>query len=224
MSQHILFNPKIQLILADVDETIADIYRLANSEMILELNKLLEEKRVLFLVSGGGLQSIRERITDLLKPELRHRVIIAHCSGAEVWGFQRNGNLNDKPYYGIYDECLTNSQKEEWRKIMNDTIRTFHLKTFHTQPKTEFIALTKGDTLAVMLADRGPQITLEFVNSFHLSIAQKEILEKELNITIPLFHDAYDLRIPVLEYLKKKISQALVEDEMLPLISIRTRK
>ncbi len=87
----IRFNPSIKLALADVDETIADVYTPATKDMINELDRFIEEGRILFLVSGGGLQSIRERIVDLLKPENRHRVLVAHCSGAEVWGFETGG-------------------------------------------------------------------------------------------------------------------------------------
>lgn len=77
------FNPSLKLVLADVDETIADVYTQATPEMIHALNSFLAEGKALFLVSGGGLQSIRERIIDLLRPELSHRVIVAHCSGAD---------------------------------------------------------------------------------------------------------------------------------------------
>jgi acetamidase/formamidase len=48
MTNQISFNPKVQLILSDVDETVADVYRQATPEMINELNKLLEEKKYYF--------------------------------------------------------------------------------------------------------------------------------------------------------------------------------
>jgi len=204
----IQFNPKVRLILADVDETVAGIYLQATQAMIYELDTLLEEKKVLFLISGGGLQSIRERITDLIDPKLRHRVIVAHCMGAEVWGFQKNGDLNGKPYYGIYDTCLTAYQKKQWRIIINDAILKFHLKVFSTQPQEEFIRQSNGDALTVMLADRGPQITFEFTNSVHLSDSQKEYVEKKLNIVIPKFDDSYDLRVLVINYLNSKYQDA----------------
>ena len=200
----IQFNSKIRLILSDVDETIADVYKKASLEMIGELAKLLKEQRVLFLLSGGGLQSICERITNAIDPLLRHRIVIAHCMGAEVWGFKKSGELLDTPYYGIYDAILKVSQKELWRTIIQDAITKFHLKIYSPQPTELFMSQSKGNPQAVMLADRGPQITLELANSISLSQEQKQIIENELHIVIPMFHGSYDLRVPIFEYLKNR--------------------
>jgi hydroxymethylpyrimidine pyrophosphatase-like HAD family hydrolase len=202
------FNPSLKLVLADVDETIADVYTKATPDMIFELNTFLEENRVLFLVSGGGLQSIRERIVDLLKPELRQKVLIAHCSGAEVWGFQKGGEINSEPYYGVYEGHFTDEQKRLWREIINHLIEKYHLKTYPTQPRQKFIDASQGDPLSIMLSDRGPQITFEFTNSINLTKMQKTQIEKTTGTEIPLIHDAYDLRYPVLEDAKKLYKQA----------------
>ena len=199
VSSSIKWNDKVKLILSDVDETIADIYTKATQDMIYELNSIVEQNRVLFLISGGGLQSIRERIIDLLKPEVRHKILVAHCSGAEVWGFEKGGELKSKPYYGVYEGHFTEVQKEKWREIINRLIEKFHLKTYPVQPKIDFVKISEGYPLAVMLADRGPQITFEFINSINLSGEQKDKIEKELGISIPLNHDTYDLRYAVLE-------------------------
>ncbi len=199
----IQFNPSIKLALADVDETIADVYTKATSDMIHELNEFVEENRVLFLISGGGLHSIRERVVDLLKPEVRHKIIIAHCSGAEVWGFQKGGEINSEPFYGVYEGHFTDEQKRIWREIINQLIETFHLKTYPTQPRKKFTEISKGDPLSIMLADRGPQITFEFTNSINLSADQKEFIEKETGIEIPENHGTHDLRYPVMEEAKR---------------------
>lgn len=202
------FNPKLKLVLADVDETIADVYTKATSEMITELNAFLEEGRALFLVSGGGLQSIRERIIDHLRPELRHQVIVAHCSGAEVWGFQKGGEINSEPYFGVYEGHFSDEQKRKWREITNKLIEKYHLKTYSTQPRKDFIAASGGDPLSIMLSDRGPQITFEFTNSIDLKPEQKVFIEREIGIQIPLNHETYDLRYPVLEDAKKLYEEA----------------
>ncbi len=196
---HVTFNEGVKLILADVDETIADVYCPAEPDMITELERLLTGGRVLFLVSGGGLQSIRERITDLIQPNLRQHIIIAHCSGAEVWGFQKNGNLNPEPYFGVYEGHFTEQQKKQWRAIIEQLVTRFHLKTFPTQPKEDFKKASGGNPLAIMLADRGPQITFEFVNSSDLTAVQVTSIEEELHIHIPLTSNTYDLRIPVMQ-------------------------
>lgn len=192
------FNQNIKLVLTDVDETIADVYTKATPEMINELNLFIEEGRALFLVSGGGLQSIRERIVDLLRPELRHRVLIAHCTGAEVWGFDRGGEMHSEPYYSLYEGHFTEVQKRKWREITNNLIERHRLKVYPTQPRQDFIRVSEGDVLSIMLADRGPQITFEFTNSTDLTLEQKHTIENELGIVIPLNHGSYDLRYSVL--------------------------
>lgn len=194
----IQFNPSLKLVLADVDETIADVYTKATPEMLTELNRFLAEGRSLFLISGGGLQSIRERIVDLLNPEVRHNVLIAHCMGAEVWGFQKGGEINSEPFYSVYEGHFTDDQKRKWRAIVNRLIETFHLKTYQPQPRQAFIQNSQADPLSIMLADRGPQITFEFTNSTTLTSEQKSSIEKEIQWEIPLHHGTYDLRYPVM--------------------------
>jgi len=83
----IQFNHDLRLAISDVDETIADLYKKAEPEMIKELTKLLKEGKVLFFISGQSVESINWRIVDCLPRELRYRVFIGHCSGCEVWGF-----------------------------------------------------------------------------------------------------------------------------------------
>lgn len=59
-----------------------------------------------------------------------------------------------------------------------------------------------------MLADRGPQITLEFVNGYNLTPGQAE----SLHIFDPgIKQESYDLRIPVL-----KRAEALIKEAQLP--------
>jgi hydroxymethylpyrimidine pyrophosphatase-like HAD family hydrolase len=195
----IQFNPLIKLVLADVDETVADVYTPATKEMIDELNLFLAEERVLFLISGGGLQSIRERIVDKLKSEFRHLVLVAPCCGAEVWGFEKGGEINRKPFYSMYEGHFTDEQKKTWREVINRLIETFHLKTYEPQPRVDFTKASYSDPLSIMLSDRGSQITFEFTNSINLTSEQKNAVEKELGITIPLTHETYDLRYVVME-------------------------
>jgi hydroxymethylpyrimidine pyrophosphatase-like HAD family hydrolase len=105
------WNEKVKLIISDVDETIADLYTEATPEMIAELEKILSENKVLFLISGQSVKSIQWRIVDHIKKELRKRIIIGHCSGAEVWGFSEDGNLRDSPFYSLYETALSETQK-----------------------------------------------------------------------------------------------------------------
>jgi len=51
----------------------------------------------------------------------------------------------------------------------------------------------KGNILSIMMEDRGPQITFEFVNSYDLT---PELL-KSYNLNYLLNSNVFDLRIPV---------------------------
>lgn len=189
------WNNKVKLIISDVDETIADLYVEAKPEMIKELDKILSEEKVLFLISGQSVQSIQWRIVDKIKAQLRKRILVGHCSGAEVWGFDENGNLQTQPYYSHYREALSDPQKKKWREVIQRLIREFQLKVYSPMPVLEFEQKSNRDPLTIMVEDRGPQITFEVVNGYDLSPEQAENLE----IEIPLTRGSYDLRIPIIE-------------------------
>ena len=160
----IQFNNDIKLIFADVDDTIAPPYIEATADMIHELNRLLSEDRSLILTSGGSLQSIMQRITDKTDASLRHKILIVHCLGAETWGFEKDGKLMPHAWHSVYHEKLDDSQKMLWRKLVEEVEEEFGLRVYPTQPMNDFVKESNGDPKAVMKADRGPQITWEFVN------------------------------------------------------------
>jgi hypothetical protein len=189
------WNPNLKLIVSDVDETIADLYVPADPAMIAELERLLAEGKALFLISGQSVRSIAWRITDHIKPELRRRILVGHCSGAEVWGFRDDGNLREQPFYSLYESAMTEDARGSWREAIQEIIAEFRLQTFPTMPIPEFEAKSGGNPLAIMIEDRGPQITFEVVNGYDLSPEQAQ----QLQIEVPLTHGHYDLRIPILE-------------------------
>lgn len=203
MEDVLQFNSKVKLLVADVDETIADLFVPTTPEMISELNRLLQEGKSLFLVSGSGLRSIKTRVSDLISPELRKHVLISHCSGAEIVGFDKEGNLLEKPHYSIYDQTLNKEQKDTWRKIVQQIIDEFHLEPHPVAPVKEFKELYGDNPLAVLYDDRGPQITFEFINAYQLTDQQIEQLRNH----IPNF-DMADLRIPIMERVGKLLEEA----------------
>ena len=192
---NIHWNKQVKLIISDVDETIADLYLPAEPPMISELISLLHEGKAIFFVTGQGVKSISWRIVDHIPKPLRRRILIGHCSGAEVWGFDHKGDLLDQPYYSVYKEVVSESQKKKWRELVQKIIAEFKLKVYPTMPVFQFTQKTKGDPLAIMLEDRGPQITLEVVNGYDLTV---EDITK-LAVSIPETKGSYDLRIPILE-------------------------
>lgn len=192
---NIRWNNQVKLIVSDVDETVADLYVKAEPQMIKELSFLLKEGKVLFFVTGQGLKSVLWRIVDHIPKPLRSHILIGHCSGAEVWGFNKNGNIFDKPYYSVYEKTFSEAQKKKCRTLVKKVITEFKLKTYPTMPVSKFVKKTKRNPLAIMLEDRGPQITFEVVNGYKLTPKQKE----KLKVNIPETHGAFDLRIPILE-------------------------
>ncbi|TXH01312.1 MAG: hypothetical protein E6P95_02005 [Candidatus Moraniibacteriota bacterium] len=201
------FNHQIKLILADVDETIADVYTDASPSMINELSKLLKSGKVLALITGAGLGSVKERITDHIDPSLRHKIIIAHCSGAEIVGFDKNGQLL-LPYYSVYTSKMNSEQQMTWRSIASQVIEQYQLKTVNPQKVSDFNKQYGNDPLTVMLADRGPQITLEFVNGYNLSSESYLSLSHLFPGLKPTRSGEYDLRELVSETFNQLLSNA----------------
>lgn len=194
--QLVTWNDQIRLAVADVDETIAEVYTPAEPAMIDELSLFLSNGGKLFLVTGGSLKRVREGITDLIDPTLRHDILVSHCSGSEVWGFTGTGDLRDKPFYSIYDETFTADMKKRWRKAVNQLVAEFGLRTHPAQPKINFWEEIGRDPRDIMLDDRGPQITLEVVNGHDLSDDQRSLFQQE----IPYTHDGRrDLRISLMQ-------------------------
>jgi len=189
------WNENVKLIISDVDETIADLYVPAEPAMIQELSILLKEGKSLFFVTGQSVKSLQWRIVDQIPKELRKGILIGHCSGAEVWGFNNNGNLKDQPFYSVYETSMTQGQKDKWRDTVKKLVGEFQLEVYDTMPVDEFKKKTGSNPRAVMLEDRGPQITFEVVNSYDLTPEQAARLETE----IPESNGAYDLRIPIVE-------------------------
>lgn len=202
----IIFNQTTKLVLADVDETIADVYADATCEMIVQLTNLLKSGRILFMVTGAGLGSVKERIVHHLQPHLLKNVVIAHCSGAEIVGFDNRGELI-APYYSVYTDKMTSEQQMTWRSIVNQVIAQYNLQTVSPQKVQDFKNKYGDHPLTVMIADRGPQITLEFVNGYQLSEEQYELVRHQF----PYLHPVggyYDLREPIATTFNKLLTSA----------------
>lgn len=191
----ILWNPKLKLAISDVDETIADVYTPADPEMIKELVQFLAEGHKLFMVSGGWLKNMQTNIIDHIEPSLRQNILVAHCSGSEVWGFTNTGKLRDEPFYSKYEELFTPEMKQAWRNAVDQLIAEFGLRTHATRPKQIFREAVSTDSHDIMFEDRGSQITMQLTNAFDLSDEQYAMIEHE----VPLTHGQRDLRIPVME-------------------------
>lgn len=189
------WNANLKLVLSDVDETVADLYREAHPDMIRELVRLLEQNLVLFFVTGQSLKSVQWRIVEQLPGYLRKNILVGHCSGAEVWGYTDEGALLPAPFYSVYETHVNELQKKSWRDIVSTLIDEFRLECYPTMPVDEFIRQVGSNPLAVMYEDRGPQITFEFVNGYDIA---PEVAQS-LAVAVPQDRGVYDLRVPVME-------------------------
>lgn len=203
---NIKWNNNLKLVLADVDETVADLYTAATPAMCQELEKILDRGVVLFFVTGQSIKSVQWRIVENIKPQLRCKILVGHCSGAEVWGFDSQGNINVQPFYSLYENALTDEQKKKWRLVVDEVIKDFKLQVYPVMPLTEFSAKAGNNPLAIMLEDRGPQITLEVVNGHDLTPEQA----KGLGLNIGGDKGNIDLRVPIIE----RFNQLLIENAL----------
>lgn len=208
MSGKIAFNQQLRLAFSDVDETIADVYTPADSEMIAEISLYLQDGAKLFMVTGGSLARVTKDITDHIVPSLRHDILVSHCSGAEVWGFTETGSLRDEPFYSVYEDTFTPNMKESWREVITQLVDEFGLRTHPVQIKKDFWNTVGRDPLDIMLDDRGPQITMEVVNGVDLTEAQLA----ELRYPVPLTHGNRDLRAVI-----KNRSEELIKKAKVPI-------
>lgn len=189
----VVWNQDVRLIFADVDQTLADDFMPAEPALIKELADLLREGRSLFLVTGGPLNRLRHRLIDQLPEELRQQVLVSHCSGAEVWGFDKVGEQRDEPFYSLYETLVSDDHKQEWRKLVAQIVDEFQLKTFEPKDIQLLREQAGNDPFSVILEDRGPQITLEVVNGYNLSEEQRSAVRSKL----PDLEEVIDLREPI---------------------------
>ncbi len=203
MGQNVPWNGALRLAVADVDETIADVYTPAEPEMIAELNRLLTDGVKLFMVSGGSLRRIVSGITEAITPELRRNILISHCSGAEVWGFTAEGELRETPFYSLYADKFSDNMKLAWRESVDKLVAEFGFRLHPVEPKVHF-RQKYSDPLDIMYDDRGPQITFELVNAADLTDVQVARLSHD----VPETHGARDLRVPVLERAEQIFAEA----------------
>lgn len=191
----ISWNSNVVCILSDIDDTLAETYSPLEPAITAELDRLIADGHALFLVTGGGLSRVLTGITGPLRPESRRRVLISHCSGAEVWGFDEQGELRAKPFYSLYDEVMTPEQQTRWRDVTAQLLKEFELRPHAVRPKPQFWQEVGQDPRDVMYDDRGPQITIEVVNAVNLSEEQLASFDHQIALT----HGQRDLRVAMLE-------------------------
>ncbi len=157
------WNPSVRLVFADVDETVAGLHEPASPQMLAALSAYLNEGGCLCLVTGGSLERVTSGVTDRLDARLRPRVLIGPASGAQLWGFDFRGALHKRP---LVDQArLTDATRDGWQRVLGQLVDEFELRLHPARSPARFRTEIGHDVREVMFSDRGPQMSLEFVNS-----------------------------------------------------------
>ena len=183
------WNNKTDIFVSDVDDTIAEVFQDSSPEMISELEALLSEDKVLFLISGQSVGNICRRVVNYINRSLRNRILIGHCNGSEVYGFTDSGELIPKPLLSaVADNDKIDSGK--WKSIIYDILKEFGLIPLSFMDIKEFRSITKNNPHYIMLDDRKVQISLDFVNG--LASGKPESIEAA-DIRLPISRKAKEL-------------------------------
>ena len=192
LPRSVVWNRDLRLVLSDVDETVADLYRPAEPGMLDALTRLLDDGISLVLITGQSVGNVEQRVIMGLPAQLRRRIAVGACSGAELWGYSTAGTRNATAFYTA-DGLLTAEQREAWRAVTRQLITEFRLIPFPPMPIADFRLQHGEEPWHVLLDDRGPQITLEFPNAYQLSNPACELVQRRLGSSF----EGQDLRIPV---------------------------
>jgi hypothetical protein len=198
MPSSVFWNDHLRLVLSDVDETIADLYRPAERRMLIALSRLLEQKIALVLITGQSIANVEQRVVMGLPAPLRRHIAVGTCSGTELWGYSPAGSRDERPFYTA-ESALTERQKADWRAVVEQLVREFRLLPVAPGPVADFKRQFGDEPWRVMLDDRGPQITFEFPNASQMSAATREQVCHHLGIAF----EGDDLRVPVSQRAKQ---------------------
>jgi hydroxymethylpyrimidine pyrophosphatase-like HAD family hydrolase len=195
------WNAKLKLIVSDVDDTIAGVFKDASLEMIQELEKLLYEGLFIYLISGQSVKNIYNRVVKLIRKELCQKIIISHCNGAEVFYFNNQGELISEPVFSIVNIHKEKIDHHVFREITGKLLMEFHLEKFPVMDIETFKQLTAGNVYCVMVDDRGIQISFDFINGLRMF--------DYYNIADYLAGNQIDdIRIPIIKRAKELFYQA----------------
>lgn len=202
-SEQIPWNNNVKLIFSDVDETVAPEYESAPKGVVEGINRLLSEGAAIVFITGAGITRVQSRVTDHLEPSLRKKVLVGSCSGAEIHGFNEEGEILP-PFYSILDSKMNDEQKKVWREVVDQVIEEFKLEKHPVMPTPEFKSQAGDNPLAIMYEDRGPQITFEVVNAYKLSAEQAA----QMPVAIEADEEGnFDYRVPMMKRASELLEQ-----------------
>jgi len=201
------WNDRLRLVLSDVDETIADLYRPAEPRMVAAISNLLEQDVSLVLITGQSVRNVEERVVMALPAPHRRQIAVGACSGAELWGYSPAGHRKECPYYTA-ENVLTAETANAWRTVVQQLVGEFRLSPCAPMPIADFRRKTGDQPLSVMLDDRGPQITFELPNACRLSAAARG----EIRLPPGFDLEGDDLRAPMLRRAQQLLDAHSIPD------------
>ena len=206
MSSKVIWNNQLRVVLSDVDETVADLYRPAEPRMLTALSRLLGQGIAMVLITGQSVGNVEERVVMRLPAPLRQQIAVGACSGAELWGYSPTGARDERPFYTA-ESALTDKHKADWRAVIQQLVREFRLLPVAPIPIADFTRQFGDEPWRMMLDDRGPQITFEFPNAWRLPAAARQQMCDRLGSAF----EGRDLRVPVAQR-----AQQLLEAHAIP--------
>ena len=91
----------VTLVVSDVDDTLALPFRDISASLAHALTRLVGNGTILFLVSGQGIGNIERRVVRAFPRLLRRRILVGHCHGAEVFGYDHAGRRVIRPLFSV---------------------------------------------------------------------------------------------------------------------------
>ena len=158
----------VRLVFSDLDDTLAELYKPVSGGVQEYLDQLLNKGVIVAIITGQGKEGIYDRVASFIDEKNRKNLLMCGCSGAYVYGFDENGQINENPFYSIYDEKMNEAEKRKFREVIAQLVDEFQLVTYPKMPREEFRILTHGQSTSIMLDDRMSQITFEVINDLEL--------------------------------------------------------
>jgi hydroxymethylpyrimidine pyrophosphatase-like HAD family hydrolase len=158
MNDSPVWDTRVQFVITDVDDTLAPAFGCMRHDVAQSLSTLIRRGARLLLVSGQSVANIFRRVIVRLPPELRRHILVAHCNGAEVFGFSDGGQLISPCLWS----SVTRSQLAELRitlHIVKSALNEFGL----TPSQARSLHGRQGKTAAI-LDDRRVQISIDIID------------------------------------------------------------
>lgn len=195
--EKIAWNNSVKLIIADVDDTVSEVFKKVSPEMIKHLENLLEEGKFILFISGQSRTNIYNRLIRFINKKLLNNVLLGHCNGTEVLEFDNLGNIVEKPVFGISDYYDGEVNFDRCKVVIKEVLDSFGLEAIPYMDVNEFKLRTKGSPNFLMIDDRKVQIALDFVNGLTVD----NIIYKQ------------DIRIPIIKAVQEQFDKENIHIE-----------